>query len=56
MSVQSIDSNPSASGTLPSQPWMTAAATRAVIEACLDVAAMVQIQEDVIAGRRPPEY
>jgi hypothetical protein len=31
-------------------------ATKAVIEACLDVAAVVQIQEDVIAGRRPPEY
>jgi hypothetical protein len=31
-------------------------ATRAVIESCVDVAAMVQIQEDVIAGRRPPEY
>jgi hypothetical protein len=31
-------------------------ATQAVIESCIDVAAMVQIQEDVIAGRRPPEY
>lgn len=31
-------------------------ATKAVIESCLDVDAMIHIQEDVIAGRRPPEY
>jgi YhfZ-like protein/regulatory GntR family protein len=31
-------------------------ATKAVIESCLDIDAMVQIQDDVIAGRRPPEY
>jgi hypothetical protein len=31
-------------------------ATQAVIRACLDPATMVAIQEDVIAGRRPPEY
>jgi YhfZ-like protein/regulatory GntR family protein len=31
-------------------------ATKAVIESCLDIDSMVQIQEDVIAGRRPPEY
>jgi hypothetical protein len=31
-------------------------ATKAVIESCVDVAEVVRIQEDVIAGRRPPEY
>jgi hypothetical protein len=31
-------------------------ATKAVIESCVDVAAVTRIQEDVIAGRRPPEY
>jgi hypothetical protein len=31
-------------------------ATQSVIRSCLDPAAMIQIQEDVIAGRRPPEY
>jgi hypothetical protein len=31
-------------------------ATRAVVEACLDAAAVVAIQDDVIEGRRPPEY
>jgi YhfZ-like protein/regulatory GntR family protein len=31
-------------------------ATQAVIRACLDPGAMVRIQEDVIEGRRPPEY
>jgi hypothetical protein len=31
-------------------------ATQSVIRSCLDPVAMVRIQEDVIAGRRPPEY
>ncbi|HEX7471892.1 MAG TPA: YhfZ family protein [Candidatus Limnocylindrales bacterium] len=31
-------------------------ATRAVVEACLDPATIVRIQDDVVAGRRPPEY
>ena len=31
-------------------------ATKAVIESCVDVDAVTRIQEDVIAGRRPPEY
>ena len=31
-------------------------ATQSVIRSCLDPVVMEQIQEDVIAGRRPPEY
>jgi hypothetical protein len=31
-------------------------ATRAVVRACLEPAAMAAIQADVVAGRRPPEY
>lgn len=31
-------------------------ATQAVLRACLDPSTMVTIQEDVIAGKRPPEY
>ena len=31
-------------------------ATQSVIRSCLDPASMIEIQEDVIAGRRPPEY
>ena len=31
-------------------------ATQAVIRSCLDPATVVRIQDDVIAGRRPPEY
>ena len=31
-------------------------ATRAVLRSCLDAATLVRIQDDVIAGRRPPEY
>jgi hypothetical protein len=31
-------------------------ATRAVIESCLDPVTMTRVQDDVVAGRQPPEY